>query len=801
MVGPAVSNIKSARLALDTYVLAQDVKTGVHRVCDELFGRLLLLGSFDVRLLVRDGDEQRTQEYFAARGLRAPICEAAAPPSVNADILLSPFGVAPATWLADKGILHAHIVYDLIGINRPDLFTEEAAAEVRDIIDSLDEHTVVFAISQSTKNDLLAARPDLSPRQVVVIPLAAGSAFAPCEDIDERGSVRARYGIPQGVPYVLSVATLEIRKNLHKVVEAFAGYLDLHADSNLHLVLSGMAGWKQEQLEQALASAQRWRSRIVLTGFVEDADLSALYSEALCFVYLSLYEGFGLPPLEAMACGAPVICADNSSLPEVVGQAGILVDANDVDGTIAAIGRIAAFPAYAQELSQAGLARARLFSWERCAQIVSDTLHGAYVRFAERPARRRGRDLMPGSRLRRAMRDDGIVEAGLLDYQNGSQGPCFLSALANERPKAVGLGSWPHWVDRLAVDVEETRAAEGGLRTRGIYKYGAGDLPLVTYITVVRNGESTLARAIESVQQQAYQNVEHIIVDGASVDDTLGVIRRHADRVDYFVSESDKGLYDALNKAICLAHGDLICVLNADDWLQPDAAEIAVHRMGDCSAAAILLTGANVRGDEVELEWYPSFVHPGTYFECANVCHNGVYATRAAYEHSGPYDASFRIAADFKWIMACLDRGVRFRYTREVTINYTLGGVSSNARQHAIECMRVVGERFPGLSPNDVSGLYHCFFVFGAAASWADRPDHHADFLRDLLGRQSGDADFVQALTWASMAKLEHPADSVQPVAQNIGSPSVNQRLKELLRNRPVAYRIARRLYQTVRGA
>ena len=95
---------------------------------------------------------------------------------------------------------------------------------------------------------------------------------------------------------------------------------------------------------------------------------------------------------------------------------------------------------------------------------------------------------------------------------------------------------------------------------------------------MVRNNTTTLARTIESVQQQTYGNVEHIVLDGASTDGTLDLIRQYADRLDYFVSEPDAGLYDAINKAVPLARGQLICILNSDDWLEPHAAEIAVHR-------------------------------------------------------------------------------------------------------------------------------------------------------------------------------------------------------------------------------
>lgn len=363
------------RLALDMYVLAQGIKTGVYRVCDELFPLLAKSDRVDTRLYFRPGDQAKVPSL--TERLNAPL-HSAPHPSDDADILLSPFGVAPSEWKLDRTVLQAHVIYDLIAIKHPDYFSTEGAVEVRRIMESLDEDTVVFSISEFTKADLLTFRPELRAGQITVIPLAAGERFRPCGDGAARAACRAKYGIPPGVPYFLSLATLEIRKNLDHVILALVSHLEQNPESDLHLVLSGMSGWKLEQLHRALGAAARWRHRIVLTGFVEDADLSALYSDALCFAYLSRYEGFGLPPLEAMACGTPVICADNSSLPEVVGQAGLLFNADDVSGVAHAIGRIAASPALRQSLSEAGLARARLFDWQRCADLIIDTLVVAY---------------------------------------------------------------------------------------------------------------------------------------------------------------------------------------------------------------------------------------------------------------------------------------------------------------------------------------------------------------------------------------------------------------------------------------
>ena len=143
-------NEQKPRLALDMYVLTQRVETGVFRVCDELFPLLARSPQFSTRLFYRTGgeeagalkDELDKDRRMLAKQHAAPEDE----PSQDADIFLSPFGVAPQNWLLDQRLLQAHIIYDLIAINRPDFFSQEAAAEVRNIVDSLDEHTVIFAI-------------------------------------------------------------------------------------------------------------------------------------------------------------------------------------------------------------------------------------------------------------------------------------------------------------------------------------------------------------------------------------------------------------------------------------------------------------------------------------------------------------------------------------------------------------------------------------------------------------------------------------------------------------------------------
>jgi glycosyltransferase involved in cell wall biosynthesis len=778
------------------YVLAQGIKTGVYRVCDELFPRLIRSGRFEIHYVRRSGDDRSLSKYLTDRELPNRIYGSVrgAQPS-EVDILLSSFGVAGPTWHDCGRVLRAHIIYDLVAILHPEFFEPAAASEVHQIVASLDEHTVIFVISESTKRDLIAYRPDLDPAQITVIPLAAGNWFKPCYDLAEIMRVRLKYDIPASAPYVLSVATLEIRKNLHQVIKSFLTYLERCQATNMHLVMVGMAGWRTRELDRILEDAGRWRHRIILAGFVDDSDLSAIYSGATSFIYLSRYEGFGLPLLEAMACGTPVISANNSSLPEVVGDAGLMFDCDDIEGVADAIDKVASSAELRAKLSADAIQRARLFSWDRCADIVGNTLSLAHSRHEELFSARATVNTTETASRNWPTDKNGAIQASPLGYLDGSKGPEF----ARRRPAAANV-DWPIWQDRLPTVAAGDGLIEGGLRIGGQKKDGTSESPLVSYITVVRNNTETLSRAIESVQRQTYKNVEHIVIDGASTDGTLAVIQGYADRLDYFASAPDRGLYDALNKAIPLARGQLICVLNSDDWLEPDAAKIAVQRLQDPQNAALLFTAASVSlSSNSSMVWAPAFVHPGSYFTCANDCHNAIYATRAAYEASGPLDASYKIAADFKWIMQCLDAGVRNVYTREVTVNYSLGGVSSDLYIHSMECIRVVRERFSMLLPSEAHGLHHCFFALHKKVAHLipDSPQNNNEFICKLLTKYSTSDDLAASLAWAMAGSVV--LDRLEVALAHGSAPNVRHALKLLLKaalqKNPAANALARKLY------
>lgn len=276
----------------------------------------------------------------------------------------SPFFPIPTAVANARHIRPVMTIHDLIPLQRPDWF-REGEQTVRQVIDSLTPETHVVCVSEATRTDFLNYT-NFSPKQVTTIPLAASKdLFYPVTDPDRIADVQRRFGI-MGGGYILSLATFEPRKNIDHLIRSFARLVEERAiPDDFNLVLVGTKGWKTEQIMAEIGRADHLQSRIILTGFVSDEDLAPLYSGALAFVYPSLYEGFGLPPLEAMQCGLPVITSNQSSLPEVVGDAALLVPPTDSDALCHALLTLINSSSVRAELAQRALERAKLFSWER----------------------------------------------------------------------------------------------------------------------------------------------------------------------------------------------------------------------------------------------------------------------------------------------------------------------------------------------------------------------------------------------------------------------------------------------------
>ncbi len=255
-------------------------------------------------------------------------------------------------------------VCDLSCFDHPETHPKERVELFqRDLPKAIERADHIIVISQATgaalqrwfnvdaariTNTYLAADPRFAPR----------SAAALTPDL-------AGLGLTPG-GYVLSVGTLEPRKNLSALFAAYAGLPDA-LRQRYPLAVAGMSGWNTEGLMRS-AQALMARGELRLLGYVPDAFIPSLYAGAAAFCYPSRYEGFGLPALEAMASGVPVLTSNTTSLPEVVGDAGLMVDPDDVDGLRERLQQLLEDRPYAEQLGQLGLLRAHTFSWERCAQ-------------------------------------------------------------------------------------------------------------------------------------------------------------------------------------------------------------------------------------------------------------------------------------------------------------------------------------------------------------------------------------------------------------------------------------------------
>jgi glycosyltransferase involved in cell wall biosynthesis len=258
-------------------------------------------------------------------------------------------------------------IYDLIPQLFPEFVTPKVLQRGINILDSIDsKRDWIICISEHTKQDFCNYT-NMNPERVFVTPLAASNNFYPITDSATINQKLSQYQI-SSKPYFLSLCTLEPRKNLNLLLQCFAQILAQDPNLDLNLVLVGVSGWKNNDIFQTVQSNHLLKKHVIFTGYIPDHDLSAIYSGALAFVYPSLYEGFGLPPLEAMQCGTPVITSNTSSLPEVVGDAGLMINPTNKDDLCQAMLDVINNSTIRHKLSKKGLDRAAQFSWSKCAE-------------------------------------------------------------------------------------------------------------------------------------------------------------------------------------------------------------------------------------------------------------------------------------------------------------------------------------------------------------------------------------------------------------------------------------------------
>ena len=275
------------------------------------------------------------------------------------DVLHSPDFIPPA-WTRCPSVITMH---DLAFMLYPRFLTRDSARYYGQVDVAAHQADHIIAVSESTKRDTIRLL-GVPESKITVIYEAAHPLFAPIADDGAREFVRAHYNLPS--EFILFVGTIEPRKNLPTLLRAFRRLRDDYK-SEAVLAIAGTRGWLVEEVDQVIAELQLGNA-VRFLGNVRNEELVYLYNAAKLFVLPSFYEGFGLPPLEAMACGTPVIVSNVSSLPEVVGDAGLLIDPADIEALTVAMWRVLTDDKLRRELCEKGLKRAQTFSWERAAR-------------------------------------------------------------------------------------------------------------------------------------------------------------------------------------------------------------------------------------------------------------------------------------------------------------------------------------------------------------------------------------------------------------------------------------------------
>ena len=274
-------------------------------------------------------------------------------------------------------------VHDVSFLEHPEYFTRSRAAQLQwTVRRTVQRAAKILTVSDFSRSAILKVYGDLEEDHVVVVPNAGSSQFRPISREGAAAVVRDRFGIAG--PFVLSVGDLQPRKNQIGLIRAFARLVDAFPQLPHKLLLVGKETWFAERVREA-ARSSGVEDRIRFTGFVSDPDLLQLYNACDLFVFPSFYEGFGLPALEAMACGRAVTCSNTSALPEVVDGAAILFDPYSVDEMVRAMADLLRDSQLRARMERLGLQRAAHFSWKKSADRTLDV----YREVAERAGARR----------------------------------------------------------------------------------------------------------------------------------------------------------------------------------------------------------------------------------------------------------------------------------------------------------------------------------------------------------------------------------------------------------------------------
>lgn len=296
------------------------------------------------------------------------------------DVYFSPYEVIPQDILNEKKLKRFLFLHDAIPLLLDDFYGSMNSSRqwFKDLLASINKNDYYFANSECTKNDFVKYAPEIDPDKIAVTYLGASENFYQENNSEKIAAIRKKYNIPEGKKYLFSLCTLEPRKNLVFAIKNFIEFIKKNNIEDFVFVLGG-GHWEKflPQLEKEISDLNDYKDKILKIGYVDDEDLAPLFSGAEMFVYPSIYEGFGMPVLEAMQCGCPVITSNVSSMPEVIGDAGITINPKDNGELISAYEKMYFDKEFRMQCSTKGLERAKLFSWKSCVDKIVDIIKHA----------------------------------------------------------------------------------------------------------------------------------------------------------------------------------------------------------------------------------------------------------------------------------------------------------------------------------------------------------------------------------------------------------------------------------------
>lgn len=524
------------------------------------------------------------------------------------------------------------VIHDIIALLFPEYFTGGHTQQwLEELVSSINETDYYFSNSEYTKSDFLQFFKQINPKHVDTILLSTNFEYSPIHNDILFQSIRQKYNIPVNKKYLFSLCSLEPRKNLIRAVKCFIEFIKKNNIDDLVFVLGGTA-WNGfvEKLEKEVPDYAKYSDKIIRAGYIADEDLAVLYSNAYWFVYTSQYEGFGMPPLEAMSCGCPVITSNNSSLPEVVGDAGQMIDWDSDEQHIVAYEKYYFDNDFRVMMGEKGLQRSKQFSWQKTVDVILNRMQ-------------------------------------FVENKKSNQ-------------------------------------------------------PLVTVVTATFNliknkRRETFMQNVESVQKQTYKNIEHLIVDGASNDGTLDLLKEYQDKgLIIYYSEPDKGIYDAMNKGILKANGKYIVCLNSDDFYGDERAiELLVKKAEENDADACFADAERVHPQTLELmnKWIgKEAFNP---WQNAFPCHQTFLIKTDVMKELGLYNTKYKVSADNAFFVRLVQHNKKIVGIERSVIKFRDGGFSNDnmdvAKQNQIDSLFEEYGKYHNLTKQDVNDLIHNQFL------------------------------------------------------------------------------------------